>query len=158
MKLELSLTERLIVEELSVKPASFYELKEQTNFGNEVLLNSLHLLSAKNIVRAHKNHYSLNRSFVEQFKEDLTSYQNNIYELKELISSAIDFSVEHQKQDFGVHKVSLTRSELAVVKGLISEIDSVLKQAKKKSDHGQDKVLFYWGHGDYNQIIHHTLI
>lgn len=157
MKSKFTLTERIILEVLSQDKTDFEELLELTNLKKEVLLNSLHLLMIKKVIICDEWSYQIDQNYVKKHRASLISYKENMVELQTLVNSAIEYSVEKDDHSFKIKKVALNNRDLILVKGLLGNIEAIINQSSQEKTKVKDKTVFYWGHGNYQQIINQAL-
>src|SRR5690606_2015014 len=125
---------------------------EETKLKNEILLNSIHLLMLKRIIICDNWSYSIDQDYAKAHYKEITSYQQNISEIKELIGSAIEYSIEKDDKSFKINKTSVTQKDFMIIQGLLSNIDDILKNSNTKSL--GETFVFYWGYGNYQSVIH----
>lgn len=156
MKNYFTLTERFILEILWEQALTFEEISEQTSLKNEVLLNTLHLLMIKKAVFCNNWTYAIDKNFLNANTYKINSYKWNIGEIKELVNSAIEYSIESENGNFKLQKAELSLEEIDIIKGHFFSIDKIINQSNK-NHLNKNRIIFYWGHGDYKKIIQQAL-
>lgn len=157
MKEYFTLTERVILEVLWEQPLDFEDLSAQTNLKNEVLLNSLHLLMIKKAILCNEWTYSIDPTFLRDNIRKINSYKHNIAEIKELVNSAIEYSVEQDNGNFKLQKAELSPKDINSIRDHFKEIEKTISRARNFKNKNNQKVMFYWGHAEYQNIINQAL-
>ena len=157
MSYQFTLIERMILEELSHQDQTFESLQEVICISRDALFNAINLLLAKGLIKLKDLDYSLNQKIIQKEHQNITQYKNHLFELKELISSAIEYSVEKEDQSFALRKVALSQDDLIILKSHIYNINTLLESAQKNKKGKKTKFVFYWGYGNYQEIVNHSL-
>ena len=153
MNYNITAPERLILESLFKREKTFPELIECSSLDHEVLQFVISSLISKNLVLIHNHTYGINKNLADTMKSELKNPVDTFTEVNELLSNCITLT-KFGNAKFKLKKISVTKEEEVILKGLLDQIDFFIKSLNKNEDKplSEQKIIF-WGEGNYGQII-----
>ena len=166
MKDGLMLVERIVIESISRKEKNIYELVNDTNLDQEILLNIIPNLLMRNLINYHRGIYSIDKESSMKWLETINQKNNIKEEVKELFTSLVnEYFVQNKitSSQLKVQKVWLTSDEEMILKSHLATIESFFREVKNdrkinpiREKTFEQKVLI-WGFSNYSDLVHGVL-
>lgn len=148
----ISSLERLILESLNTTSLTYSEIKRETGLRENICFNITQALIIRGLIKTDGVYYSLAKDLSKEMLELINGREAKSFEALELIESVVD----QEEKNFRIQRVALDQKDEAIFNALLSNLESFLKDAHKKSHKDiplKSRKVIFWGMENMNTII-----
>lgn len=159
MKYYITTLERALLESLKNSEKDIETLFNDLDFDKVIIVNLLHSLLAKNLIKLTSNQYYLNNNISKNMISELQRTDSQLLEIKEIIGQTFKSAKIKGDQSFKLKKISMSNKDLIVFKSMLSNIDSFLTDISKKSNKMKtcEQQVIFWGVKEYSEILNEII-
>lgn len=154
----LSSLERIILECIGSKQLSYQEVQSQTGLYENVCFNLLQSLILQGLLQTQNGLYQACENIPSEFMNEINCTISKNMESIEMIEATI----EHREDStFRFKKIALDERDEKIFLAMLSNIDSFLQDAHKKSEKYipiKNRKVIFWGMGEVHNLMNHMIL
>ena len=147
-----TILERMILESINKSSKNLEEVAEDTGLEQNICLNIVYSLLAKNLVVCAKGSYSFNQSLSKAIVAELKNKRNRAIEVNALVRECVKDSVVENGESFVFKKVYMSEKEKKLLKAMFYNIESFLS-GLSASGPTKEETFIFWGGDNYAKAV-----